>query len=110
VVAVASDNKFLAEMGMRILHKRKQMHLSQEQLAELAGVSIKTVSSAENGHKALRPENIVRFAKALNMDTSYLLTGEVSTDIFSNLSQKERIALHQILEAFRSICEGQNPS
>lgn len=104
---MASNDKFLVDMGMRISHRRKQMQLSQERLAELAGVSIKTVSSAENGQKALRPENIVRFARALNMDISYLLTGEASTAYdLSNLSPTERIALNQVLDAFFSICKG----
>ena len=41
------DKVFLIEMGNRILQRRKQVGLSQEQLAELAGVSVKTVISAE---------------------------------------------------------------
>lgn len=107
---MADNDQFLVEMGRRILHQRKQMHLSQEKLAELAGVSIKTVSSAENGQKALRPENIVRFARALEVNASYLLTGEISvTTNFSNLSHKEYVALQQILGAFFSICEGEMP-
>ena len=105
---MAGNNKFLVDMGMRIAQRRKQMCLTQEQLAELAEVSIKTVGSAENGQKALRPENIVRFARALNMDISYLLTGEVS-DIAdsSKLSHKEHMVLNQILDAFLLLCKGE---
>lgn len=87
---MANDDNFLVAIGTRISHRRKQMRLSQEQLAELADVSVKTVSYAENGHKALRPKNIVRFAKALNMDISYLLTGEDSTDFFQ-ISVKKNV-------------------
>ena len=102
------DNMFLVEMGNRILQRRKQMRMSQEQLAELAGVSVKTVISAEKGQKALRPENIVRFSKALNMELSYLMTGELSDrDILSGLSHRERMALDKILEGFLSICKGE---
>ena len=102
------DNMFLVEMGNRILQRRKQMRMSQEQLAELAGVSVKTVISAEKGQKALRPENIVRFSEALNMELSYLMTGELSDrDILSGLSHRERMALDKILEGFLSICKGE---
>ena len=94
-------------MGNRILQRRKQMGLSQEQLAELAGVSVKTVISAEKGQKALRPENIVRFSKVLNIELAYLMTGEVSDrDILSDLSHRERMAFDKILEGFLSICKG----
>lgn len=103
---MAKDDQFLQEMGIRIVHRRKQIKITQEKLAELAGVSIKTVVSAENGQKALRPENIVRFAKALDMNISYLLTGDVSDQgILSKLSHEERIAFDSILNAFLSICK-----
>ena len=46
-------------MGERLATQRKSLKLTQENLAELSGVSVKTISSAEKGKKALRPENIV---------------------------------------------------
>ncbi len=102
---MADENTLLVDMGRRILNQRKQLHMSQEQLAELAGVSIKTVISAEKGKKALRPENIVKFCKILNLDVSYLMLGEVShVDMLSELNSKERLAFQQIVEAFFSIC------
>lgn len=53
------DN-LLAQMGSRILKRRKQLRMTQEELAEKAGVMPQTISTAELGKKALRPENIVR--------------------------------------------------
>lgn len=104
-----SDNKYLVEMGTRILRRRKELGFTQENLAEKAGVSIKTVISAEKGQKALRPENIVKFSQVLNLDISYLMTGQISNyDILSTLSPQERIAFDKILEAFLSVCKTPN--
>lgn len=65
----------LTEMGLRISALRKQRGLTQEQLAEYAGVSGQTISTAELGKKALRPENIIKISIALGVSTDYLLTG-----------------------------------
>ena len=71
------DN-LLAQMGSRILKRRKQLRMTQEELAEKAGVMPQTISTAELGKKALRPENIVRICTALDISTDYLLMGKIS--------------------------------
>lgn len=43
----------LVKIGMRILDRRKQMNLTQDALAELAGVTSQTISNAELGKKAI---------------------------------------------------------
>ena len=101
---------FLIEMGRRILARRNEMGLSQEILAELAGISPKTVSSAELGQKALRPENIIAVSRALDMDIEYLLTGHYSKNSifadskFEKLDAEKLDALKAIIDAFLSVC------
>ena len=53
-------NELLAGIGHRISSARKSKKMTQEALAELADVSYQTISSAELGKKALRPENIIK--------------------------------------------------
>jgi transcriptional regulator with XRE-family HTH domain len=65
----------LTDMGLRIQELRKQMDLTQEALAERAGMTSQTISTAELGKKALRPENIIKLSRALGVSTDYLLTG-----------------------------------
>jgi len=102
---VAEKDAFLVEMGNRLAHQRKRMKLTQEKLAELSGVSVKTIISAEKGSKALRPENIVRICQPLNLDITYLLTGQFSPcHALHSLNHEQRIALNTILDAFFSIC------
>ena len=62
--------------------------MTQEELAEKAGITPQTVSSAELGKKALRPENIIRVCSALDISTDYLLLGKVSDGDHSVLLSK----------------------
>ena len=78
------DN-LLKQIGNRILNRRKQLRLTQE---EKAGITPQTVSSAELGKKALRPENIIRVCSALDISTDYLLLGEINGGDYSVLLSK----------------------
>ena len=48
-------DEFLCEMGKRISTRRKGLGMTQEDLAEKAGLTSQTISTAETGTKALRP-------------------------------------------------------
>lgn len=74
------DKKILyKEIGYRIRKRRKQMGMSQETLAELMGVTPQMISTAENGTKGIRPENIIKFSQELNLSCDYILTGQGSS-------------------------------
>lgn len=62
-------NELLAGIGHRISSARKSKKMTQEALAELADVSYQTISSAELGKKAMRPENIIKISQALQVST-----------------------------------------
>ncbi len=78
----------LNQMGKRIYDRRKQLRMTQEELAENAQITPQHVSTAELGKKALRPENIIRICTALEISTDYLLIGKVSKDDYSTLIEK----------------------
>lgn len=81
-------NYLLTDMGLRIAKLRKQMGLTQEELAELTGISGQTISAAELGKKALRPENIVKLSSALGVSTDYLLTGHRNSIDYAAIHSK----------------------
>lgn len=81
------DN-LLHQMGERIAARRKQRRMTQEELAEAAGVTPQTISTAELGKKALRPENIIKICAALEISPDYLLLGRISGEDTSLLVQK----------------------
>lgn len=78
----------LNEMGKRIHDRRKQLQMTQEKLAELANITPQTVSTAELGQKAMRPDTIIKISAALNVSTDYLLLGKVTGNDQSVLSTK----------------------
>ncbi|HIS98920.1 MAG TPA: helix-turn-helix transcriptional regulator [Candidatus Faecaligallichristensenella faecipullorum] len=67
----------LQGIGRRIMERRKKLGLTQEALAEKAEVTAQFVSYAEAGKRAMRPENLMKMASALEVSADYLLTGEI---------------------------------
>lgn len=102
-------NKTLKDIGKRLASARKSKGYTQEQLANLTGLSIKMFSAAENGHKAMRPENIIKICECLSISTDYLLCGTsdklsslAEYDEIQRLSPKQREALSKIIEDYLS--------
>jgi len=100
-------NELLTQIGNRIYERRKQLRLTQEELAEKADISTQTISTAELGKKALRPENIVKICIALEISTDYLLLGKVTetdhsllSDKVSNLNSVQYHHLEDIINSF----------
>lgn len=75
-----SPNIFYIEMGKRIVARRKQLNISQENLSEQTGLSVQAISTAERGTKALRPENLLKISRILGVSADYLLSGETTED------------------------------
>lgn len=71
-----SENAFLREMGIRIAARRKELRLTQEELAEKMDVSTQMISNLETGKKAIRPENLSKLCRLLDVSADYILTGK----------------------------------
>ena len=74
--SMKSTDPSLVLIGKRIYQRRKNLGLTQEQLAEAADLTPQFISFAESGKRAMRIDNIVKLAKALQVSTDFLLTGE----------------------------------
>lgn len=59
------------------MERRKKLGMTQEQLAEKSEVTTQFVSYAESGKRAMRAENLMRLAVALEVSTDYILTGDI---------------------------------
>lgn len=64
------------ELGRRLRELRRERDLTQEQLAERAGVDSKTISRAENGHFNIGVDLIGALARALGVPTWRLFRDE----------------------------------
>lgn len=73
-----SKNNLLFDLGNRIYERRKELNMTQKELAEAVDLSIQSISSIELGKKAVRPENLVNICRALDVSADYLLFGERS--------------------------------
>ena len=107
----------LVQMGKRMRKRRKQLRLTQEELAEKAGITPQTVSTAEIGKKAMKPETIVCECKALKVSTDYLLLGSIGSDeqneLFmriSRLSTNHYRYLEEIIMSYLSTVEPKTQS
>lgn len=85
---MADKDICLSEIGIRIVERRKQLGYTQEELAERADLTPQFVSYAESGKRAMRPENLLKLAKALNVSADYLLTGDIVEKDMLILSDK----------------------
>lgn len=63
----------LIEIGKRIRKRRQELCWSQEKLAEMADISLNTVSRIEGGQSDMSIEVFRRLAQALGMSASELL-------------------------------------
>lgn len=109
---MSNNDILLKDMGKRISERRKDMKLSQEELAELAEVSPQLLSTAERGTKALRPENLLKISTALGASVDYLLTGEIIDNDLSIISNKLKNAsstqvrsIEKIIDECINLCE-----
>lgn len=80
----------LKEIGQRIIERRRRLGLTQEALAEKADVTAQFVSYAEAGKRAMRPENLLKIAEALEVSADYLLTGDIIDKDLLLLASKMR--------------------
>ncbi|MCH5303473.1 MAG: helix-turn-helix transcriptional regulator [Ruminococcus sp.] len=65
-------------LGKRIKNKRKEKHLTQEQLSEICDLSAAHIGHIERGTRILSVDVLVRLSKALDVSLDYLLFDVVS--------------------------------
>ena len=68
-------NATAREFGKRIRKRRLELGISQEKLADLAGLHRTYVGSVERGERNVSFLNILRLAKALKEDPGKLMAG-----------------------------------
>jgi transcriptional regulator with XRE-family HTH domain len=81
-----------AAMGARIKARRKELHLTQEQLAELVGLSASFLGHIERGTRIASLETLCALCRALNVSADYLIGLQAETaikPILCDLTQDE---------------------
>lgn len=70
-----ADVAIAREFGRRLAEARRDAGLTQEQLAERAGLHPVTISTLETASRAASVPTLVRVAAALGVDPAVLVTG-----------------------------------
>lgn len=71
-----AERELYKNIGNRLLTERKERHYTQEQMAEMIGVSTGFYGMIERGEKAPSIERLVKIYEKLGLDITYLLTGD----------------------------------
>lgn len=82
------NDQVLIQIGKRIALRRKELNITQEQLAETIGLSLQSISCIELGKKGIRPENLINLCIALDSTSDYFLFGKRSKSQMNSLVQK----------------------
>lgn len=69
------EDKILVKFGQRIRELRHALGLSQEELAERAGVHRTYVGMIERGEKNITLKSLAKIAKALGISMDFLMKG-----------------------------------
>lgn len=103
----------LIELGNRIRDRRRELHLSQEKIAEKEGVSTNTISRIEGGQSAMSVEIFRKLVEILGVDANRLLGTAIlqeedsqCQEIFCrirNLKQKEQAV---VMKTVKALIEG----
>lgn len=108
--ALASD------IGRRLHRRRKELNLTQEQVAERAGLSQQYYACIERGLKGIGAESIVRICRALEISADCLLTGAMPDSdrqyilkMFQMLDERQQQAGIQIMKNLLTACGYEAP-
>ena len=99
------NEALLKEIGIRIRSRRKELLMTQEDIAEQMDVSIQMISNLELGKKAIRPENIVKICKILNVSSDFVLMGVSSQYESNDLAQKLSSLPNETCKALETIID-----
>lgn len=72
--AMVKGQEIADTLGNIIRQLRMERNLSQEKLAELGNFERSYISKIENGERAIQVVTFIRFAKALNLNASELMS------------------------------------
>lgn len=105
------DN-FQIEMGLRMKHARRELHLTQEDMAEKLCISVKHYSGIERGVAGASLETLVNVSNLLNVSLDYLVKGSKMPEEYipSRLAElylrypvEKRVEIIKILELIEQL-------
>lgn len=95
------DAQVYAEIGERLRERRRQMGMTQEEIASLLGISGTYYGEIERGNRQLSVPRILNIYDKMGLDPTFLLTGEkisgkMLTAAFQSCPKEKQPVLEQI--------------
>ena len=94
------------DLVLKLRELRRMRNLTQQEVAELAGVGAKTVSSFETGDRitSLKLSQLLQLLSAYNLTAAEFFGGRVEQQVFGELERLSP-AESKLLTAFRALPE-----
>lgn len=99
--------------GERLRCRRNALGVTQELVAEKAGIGLRFYQMLERGEKSLSLDTLIRLSKTLTISIDYLLFGDLShtlenplVDLLSAMSPQQREDALKILQLYYKACKG----
>lgn len=94
-------------MGARIVQRRKELSITQKELAEAINIGNSHLSNIENGKASPAFETFLDLCNILKINPDYIIQGTVYTDLNSELidkikhcSDEDKIKISKIIDVF----------
>lgn len=84
----------MAKLPEKMKFKRKELHLHQDQLAELVGVSKRSIAAYETGGVTPRGKTLLKLADALQVSTDYLSNDSI--DVAPKAEEKNAVVMDAV--------------
>lgn len=88
----------MTDLATRLLEVRKQKGLSQQQVAEIAGVHFTNVGKYERSEAVPSADVFNRISKALEVSPDYLLNGTIQDKAKNNIQDNELLLQFEKVE------------
>ena len=98
-------------IGFRVGQRRRELKLTQKEVAETIGVTDKYVSNIETGKRKINLDLIAEFCDIYNVTPDYFLLGNIRKDIDSNIIDNIKLCSEddkKLIYAMSAFCAQRN--
>lgn len=101
--------ELFVEIGERLRMQRKKLGLTQDQAAELLGISTTYYGEIERGNRKISVQRVLAVYEKMGLEPTYLLTGEQLSgkelaEIFNDCPREKEPVLEQVLRYLALLC------
>lgn len=97
------------KMGQKIKMARKEKGFTQEYLAELVGISNRTLNLMEKGKSGMTIETLIKFCNSLDVSPNYVLSYKSDNnkvrDTLECFTPNQKLIIEEFLSAFEKLSD-----